>query len=151
MGKCRHSVPGAESASPEAESAPGRRAALGELHLARREVRDALVDNRPSSPRGLAEVVGRETVVDGTASSEFHTPPALNALVIGRNNFNPRAATVAAGRKGLELRATWKPKRRASTRDHGWRLNSDTLVAVTRRCCLLVLDHYHTLGGVTAY
>jgi hypothetical protein len=89
--------------SAEAESLPAPRLTPAELdaliqrHLARRERMDALVNNQPAGPPGLAETAGRQLQLAEQAETDFHIPPALSSLVIGRNSLNTRARTVGVG------------------------------------------------------
>lgn len=82
--------------APPPQTAAEREEML-ERHEARRERFDAAVNNNPASPPGVAPTAGRETAIAGQAETDFHTPPALNAFVIGRNAFNARAATAGVG------------------------------------------------------
>jgi hypothetical protein len=84
-------APDTETEAAAEALAPAQREALIQRHLALREQFDARVNNAPVSPAGVAATAGAEIQTAGEATGEFHTPPALNALVVGRNSLNPRA------------------------------------------------------------
>jgi hypothetical protein len=79
---------------PAAELPPAQRQELVRRHYALRDEFDARVNNSPASPPGLAATAGAEVQTAETVETEFHTPPAVSALVVGRNSQNTRANSV---------------------------------------------------------